>query len=93
LLPQVPTIAESGFPRFEASAWYGLLAPANTPQAAIARLNSEAQRALGAPEVKTRLEAAGFDIVGTTPEAFAAYIKSEIRKWKEIVEISGAKAE
>jgi tripartite-type tricarboxylate transporter receptor subunit TctC len=93
LLPQVPTIAESGFPRFEASAWYGLLAPARTPQTAIARLNSEAQRALGALEVKARLEAAGFDIVGTTPDAFAAYIKSEIGKWKEIVETSGAKAE
>ena len=93
LLPQVPTIAESGFPRFEATAWYGLLAPASTPQAAIARLNAEAARALKTPEVKERLEAAGFDIVGSTPEAFAAYIKSEIKKWREIVAASGARAE
>lgn len=93
LLPQVPTIAESGFPRFEASAWYGLLAPAHTPQAAITRLNEEAVRALKTPEVKDRLEAAGFDIVSSTPAAFADYIKSEIKKWQEIVSASGAKAE
>ncbi len=91
LLPQVPTIAESGFPGFEATAWYGLLAPARTPQTVITRLHGEAVRALKVPEVKERLEAAGFEIVGSTPDAFAAYIKSEISKWREVAAAAGTK--
>ena len=91
LLPQVPTIAESGFPGFEATAWYGLLAPARTPQTVVTRLHGEAVRALKAPEVKERLEAAGFEVVGSTPDAFAAYIKSEISKWREVAEAAGTK--
>ena len=93
LLPKVPTIAESGFPGFEAAAWYGLLAPARTPREVIMRLHDAAARALKTPEVKDKLEAAGFDIVESTPEAFAAYIKSEIKKWREIVVASGIKAD
>jgi len=93
LLPQVPTIAESGFPGFEATAWYGLLAPARTPQTVVTRLHGEAVRALKAPEVKERLEAAGFEIVGSTPEAFATYIKTEISKWREVAVASGTKAD
>ena len=93
LLPQIPTIAESGFPGFEATAWYGLLAPARTPQAVVTRLYGEATRALKAPEVKERLEATGFDIVGSTPDAFATYIKSEIRKWRQIAEASGTRVD
>ncbi len=91
LLPQVPTIAESGFPGFEATAWYGLLAPARTPQTVVTRLHGEAVRALKAPEVKERLEAAGFEVVGSTPDAFAAYIKSEISKWREVAAAAGTK--
>jgi len=93
LLPQVPTIAESGFPGFEATAWYGLLAPARTPQTVVTRLHGEAVRALKSPEVKERLEATGFEIVGNTPDAFATYIKSEISKWREVAEASGTKAD
>ena len=93
LLPQVPTIAESGFPGFEATAWYGLLAPARTPHTVVTRLHGEAVRALKAPEVKERLEAAGFEVVGSTPEAFAAYIKTEISKWREVAVASGTKAD
>ena len=91
LLPQVPTIAESGFPGFEATAWYGLLAPARTPQSVVTRLHGEAVRALKVPEVKERLEAAGFEVVGSTPDAFAAYIKSEISKWREVAAAAGTK--
>ena len=91
--PEVPTIAESGYPGFEASAWYGVLAPAGTPKAIVARLNAEILRVLKIPEVKERLENVGFEIVGGTPEAFAQYIRSEIEKWARVVKASGIKAE
>ena len=91
--PEVPTIAEAGYPGFEASAWYGVLAPAGTPKAIVLRLNSEILRALKIPEVKERLENVGFEIVGGTPEAFGAYMKSEIDKWARVVKTSGVRAE
>jgi tripartite-type tricarboxylate transporter receptor subunit TctC len=91
--PDVPTIAEAGYPGFEASAWYGVLAPAGTPKAIVARLNTEILRVLKIPEVKERLENVGFELVGGTPDAFAAYIRSEIEKWARVVKASGIKAE
>lgn len=91
--PEVPTIAESGYPGFEASAWYGVLAPAGTPKPVVARLNAEILRALKIPEVRERLENVGFEIVGGTPEAFGAYMKSEIAKWARVVKASGVKAD
>ena len=92
-MPDLPTIAESGFPKFEATAWYGVLAPAGTPPAIVTRLHDETLRALKLPDVKERLEYVGFEIVGSTPAAFGAYIKSEIRKWAPVVKASGAKPE
>jgi len=92
-VPDIPTIAESGFPKFEATAWYGVLVPARTPKAIVTRLHDEIVRALKMPEVKERLESVGFEIVGSTPEAFGAYIKSEIVKWAPVVKASGAKAD
>jgi tripartite-type tricarboxylate transporter receptor subunit TctC len=91
--PEVPTVAESGFPGFEATAWHGMLAPSKTPKAIIKRLHDEAGAALGAPDVRDRLAALGFDVVGSTPEAFRAYIESETRKWAPIVKASGVKPE
>jgi len=91
--PEVPTIAESGFPGFEAAAWYGVLAPAGTPKTVIVRLNGEIVRVLKMPDVKERLENVGFELVGGTPDAFGAYIQSEIRKWAKVVKASGVKAE
>jgi tripartite-type tricarboxylate transporter receptor subunit TctC len=91
--PDVPTIAEAGYPGFEASAWYGVLAPAGTPKAIVLRLNAEILRVLKIPEVKERLENVGFELVGGTPDAFAAYIRSEIEKWARVVKASGIKAE
>ena len=92
-VPDVPTIAESGFPKFEATAWYGVLAPAKTPQSIVVRLHDAIVRALKLPDVKERLEYVGFEIVGGTPEAFAAYIKAEIAKWAPVVRASGVKPE
>jgi tripartite-type tricarboxylate transporter receptor subunit TctC len=92
-VPELPTIGESGFPKFEATAWYGVLAPAGTPPAIVTRLHDEIVRALKMPDVKERLEYVGFEIVGGTPAAFGAYIKTEIKKWAPVVKASGAKPE
>ncbi len=92
-LPDVPTIAEQGFPGVEATAWYGVLAPAGTPRPIVARLHDEVVKILKLPDVVQQLDGLGFEIVGSTPEAFGAYIKSEIRKWEKVVRASGAKAE
>ena len=92
-VPDLPTIAESGFPKFEATAWYGVLAPAGTPKAIVTRLYDAIISALKLPDVKERLEYVGFEIVGGTPEAFGAYIKTEIIKWAPVVKASGVKPE
>lgn len=92
-LADVPTIAEQGFAGVEATAWYGVLAPAQTPKPVVARLHGELVRIIKLPEVTQRLDGLGFEIVGSAPEAFGAYIKSETRKWSQVVKASGAKAE
>jgi tripartite-type tricarboxylate transporter receptor subunit TctC len=92
-LPDVPTIAESGFPKFEATAWYGVHAPAKTPKAIVNRLNAELVKALKLPDVSERLGSLGFEIAATTPEHYGNYIRSEIRKWAKVVKASGAKPE
>jgi tripartite-type tricarboxylate transporter receptor subunit TctC len=84
-LPDVPTIAASGVPDFEAIQWYGLVAPARTPAAVIALLNAEVGRALQTPELRARLDAEGADAAPTTPEAFGALIASEIARWKPVI--------
>ncbi|MBI4191837.1 MAG: tripartite tricarboxylate transporter substrate binding protein [Betaproteobacteria bacterium] len=92
-VPEVPTIAESGFPGFEATAWYGVLAPAGTPKPIVTRLHDEMVRALQLPDIRDRFNNVGFELVGSTPEAFGAYIKTEIKKWAKVVKASGAKPE
>ena len=91
--PDVPTIAESGFPGFEASSWFGVLAPARTSPTIVARLHDDIVKSLRQSEVRQRLENVGFEIVGGTPDEFAAYIRSEIKKWAKVVRASGAKPE
>ncbi|MDB5809806.1 MAG: hypothetical protein JWN94_1928 [Betaproteobacteria bacterium] len=93
LLPEVATVAEQGYPGFEVSGWYGMLAPAGTPKEAIALLNAEIGKALKLPDVNERLSGDGAVAVGNTPEEFGAYIKSEMAKWAPVIKASGATAD
>jgi tripartite-type tricarboxylate transporter receptor subunit TctC len=90
-MPDVPTIAESGYAGFEANTWYGLLAPAGTPAPVVARLNAAANRVLAMPDVRQRLASEGGDALGGTPEQFAAFLRAEHAKWGRVVKESGAK--
>jgi tripartite-type tricarboxylate transporter receptor subunit TctC len=84
-LPQVPTIAESGLPGFESSSWQGWFVPANTPGEIVALIQREAAKALNAPDVRERLEATANEVVGSTPEAFAAVFKNDLAKFAKVV--------
>ena len=92
-LPEVPTIAEAGVKGFEASSWFGLLAPAGTPADIVNRIQQEAAKSLGAPELKERLLAQGAIPSGMKPAEFAAYIAAETKKWEKVVKASGAKVD
>jgi tripartite-type tricarboxylate transporter receptor subunit TctC len=91
--PELPTIAEAGYPGFEAVGWIGIVAPAKTPEAVLNKLNAEMLRMLKEPDVKQRLDSLAFTPVGGSRAEFAAFIKSEIAKWGKAVKDSGAKAE
>jgi tripartite-type tricarboxylate transporter receptor subunit TctC len=91
-MPELPTIAESGVKGYDASTWYGLLAPARTPQAIVTRLHGDTVKILAGP-TRQRLEAQGFEPDGGTPAEFAAYIKSEIIKWAKVIKDAGIPAE
>jgi tripartite-type tricarboxylate transporter receptor subunit TctC len=93
VMPEVPTVAESGLPGFEAGAWYGVLAPAATPRAIVDRLNGELVRVLKLPEVQQRLRSEAYDVIADTPEQFAAAIRVELAKWAPIVKQAGLRAE
>lgn len=89
--PDLPTIAESGFPGFDISTWYAYWAPKGTPADIIEKLAASAAQALKNPEVIAKYEAMGAEPVGSTPAQFAAYVESEAKKWNDIVKKSGAK--
>lgn len=84
-LPDIPTVAESGFPGFEADQWYGIMAPAGTPADIVNRLNTLTNQALGTPELKTRLQGLGAVAMPNTPEAFGRHIADEIERWRPVV--------
>jgi tripartite-type tricarboxylate transporter receptor subunit TctC len=92
-LPDVPTINESGLPGFEASSWFGILAPAGTPPAVIARINTEVNTWLQSPDAREKLLAQGAEAAGGTPAQFASHIRIESDKWAKVVKASGAKAD
>jgi tripartite-type tricarboxylate transporter receptor subunit TctC len=92
-VPEIPTVAESGFPDFEASSWFGLLGPADLPHEVVAKLQAEVARALKNPEIRNKLVLQGADPVGSTPEDFGAYMRAETVKWAKVVKASGAKAD
>jgi len=91
--PDVPTIAEAGLPGVLGGSWYGLLAPAGTPREVIARLHAELMRALADPEVRERFTSVGTQVVGSTPDEFAAQIRADIEKWGQVVRTAGIRAE
>ncbi len=91
--PDVPTVAEQGFPGFAADAWYGILATTGTPRPIIDKLHGEVVRIMKLPEAKERMANVGFEIVGSTPEEFAKLIHEEIPKWTKIVREAGIRAE
>lgn len=91
--PDLPTIAESGYPGFYADAWSGLFAPKHTPKAIVDKLSVEVQRILKLPDVRERLAAVGAEAVGSSPAEFSAHLKREIDKWGRVVKSSGAKVD
>ena len=88
--PDLPTVAESGLPGYEAIAWNNLLAPAGTPKDVIAKLSAELKKVLDQPDVKERFGAQGFAAAWTTPETSTAFMQSEVEKWAKVVKASGA---
>jgi tripartite-type tricarboxylate transporter receptor subunit TctC len=93
LMPDLPTVAESGLPGFNASGWYGVMAPGATPRDIVARLNADLTRALRSPDVSDRLNSMAAEPAPNTPEQFAAFIRSEIDKWAKVVKAANMKAE
>ena len=87
--PDVPTIAESGLPGYEQSAWHGLLAPAGTPEAIITKLHAEVVRALRSKEIAERFAVQGIDVIGSSPAEFAAFIKQDLAKYEKLVKTAG----
>ncbi|HQY45981.1 MAG TPA: tripartite tricarboxylate transporter substrate binding protein [Usitatibacteraceae bacterium] len=91
-MPEVPTVAESGFPGFEAGSWFGFFAPKNTPRDVVLALNKALNESLTDKEIDARLVLDGADPKPGTPEEFGAFVKAEYHKWAEVVKASGAKA-
>jgi tripartite-type tricarboxylate transporter receptor subunit TctC len=92
-VPELPTIAESGFPGFEYAGWYGLLLPARTPATIVRTLHLETVKALALPELSAKLVDLGLEGIGNSPDEFAIVIKSGIRKWAKVITDSGIKAD
>ena len=90
-VPELPTIAESGYPGFEVTPWFGLLAPARTPATIVGKLHLETVKALAQPDLRAKLADLGLEVVGNSPDEFAALIKSEIPKWAKLIKESGIK--
>ncbi len=90
MAPDLPTVAESGLPGYEATAWNGLLAPAGTPRDVLSRLSADLKKVLESPDVKERIAVQGFAAQWMAPEAFQAFLAAEVDKWAKVVKTSGA---
>jgi tripartite-type tricarboxylate transporter receptor subunit TctC len=88
-MPDLPTIAEAGVAGYESSTWFGPLAPARTPREIIIRLNTELLKVLQRADIKMRFAAEGIEALGSTPEEFGAYIKTEIDNWGRVIKAAG----
>src|SRR5687767_6438166 len=93
IVPNVPTVAESGLPGFEALQWFGIFAPAGTSREILAKLHADIVKILRLPDVRERMSSLGADVVGNNPEQFAAFLKADAAKWAKIVKESGARIE
>jgi tripartite-type tricarboxylate transporter receptor subunit TctC len=93
VMPDVPTIADSGLPGYEAVQWYGVLLPVGTPRAIVNHLHQEISAILKLPDVRERLESEGGDVIGSTPREFAGYIENEIEKWTKVVKAANIHAD
>jgi tripartite-type tricarboxylate transporter receptor subunit TctC len=90
-VPELPTIAEAGLPGFESTSWNGLLVPARTPAAIVRKLHLETVKSLALPDVRAKLADLGLEGIGSSPDEFAAVIRSEIPKWTKVIKESGIK--
>ena len=93
VLPDLPTVSESGVAEYEDSTWFGMLAPAGTPAAIVAKLNAEIVKAVRSPEIVERLTPDGGEPVGSSPERFASHIASEIARWRKVVKAAGIRVQ
>ena len=93
IMPNLPTLAESGFPGFEATSWFGMLAPAGTPAPIVAKVHQQAVKIAAMPDVRQKLSALGLDTTGEGPEALAAIIKRDIAKWAKVIKDANIKVE
>jgi tripartite-type tricarboxylate transporter receptor subunit TctC len=91
ILPDVPTMDEAGVPGYRLTGWFGLLAPAKTPQPVIDRLTAEVQKAVSDPRFKDRLTAQGLEIVGSSAQDMLAQMQADTRKWLEVIQKTGVK--
>ena len=92
VLPNVPTVSEQGLPGFEATAWWGILAPAKTPPAIVARMNAEVTKLLRDPQMREKMANQGMNIVASTPEAFGKFIDEQSTKWAKVVKENNIRA-
>jgi tripartite-type tricarboxylate transporter receptor subunit TctC len=91
LMPQVPTVQEAGVPGYELAGWFGLLAPAKTPQSVVDRLSSEVKKAVADPKMKDRLTEQGLEVFGSSSDEMLAVMKADTKKWSEVIAATGAK--
>ncbi|HEV7803507.1 MAG TPA: tripartite tricarboxylate transporter substrate-binding protein, partial [Burkholderiales bacterium] len=91
--PDMPTVAESGVPGYDASGWFGVLVPAGTPRAIVERLNVAIAKGLATNDARVRLGALGGEVAASTPEQFGAYVRTEAAKWGKLIKTLGLKAE